>query len=78
VMCLDGTGLDTQWGQIVVVFNATSSIAVETVPALALLPLRLHPELTASADPLLRSASLSNGVFTVPPHSVPVFVAALP
>ncbi|HEY0530890.1 MAG TPA: pullulanase-type alpha-1,6-glucosidase [Actinoplanes sp.] len=78
VMCVDGTGLDTQWGTLVVVFNATSSPAVETVPSLAGLRLRLHPELTASADPLLRTATAAGGVLTVPPHSVPVFVADLP
>jgi hypothetical protein len=78
VMCLDGTGLDTRWGTLVVVFNATSSAAVETVPSLAGLHLRLHPELTASADPLLRTATAADGVLTVPPHSVPVFVADLP
>jgi pullulanase len=78
VMCLDGTGLDTQWGRLVVVFNALEGPTVQTVPSLAGLGLRLHPELTGSADPLLRTASAVDGVLTVPPRSVPVFVADLP
>jgi pullulanase-type alpha-1,6-glucosidase len=77
VMCLDGTGLDPRWGTIVVVFNATESVAVETVPALAGVGLALHPELVASADPLLRTASADAGTLTVPARSVAVFVAAL-
>ena len=78
VMVLDGTGLDTQWGRLVVVFNATESIVVQAVPSLADVPLRLHPELTGSADPLLRTATAVDGLLTVPPRSVPVFVADLP
>jgi hypothetical protein len=61
----------------VVVFNATSSVVVQTVPALAGVALRLHPELVASADPVLRTASASGGELTVPPRSVAVFVADL-
>ena len=78
VMCLDGTGLDTQWGQLVVVFNGTESAVAPSVPALADVPLRLHPELTGSADPLLRTATAAGGVLSVPPRSVPVFVAEHP
>ena len=81
VMTLDGTGLDPQWRRVVVVFNATEEPAAETVPALAGVELRLHPELTASADPLLRTATASTGEggarLSVPPRSVAVFVADL-
>jgi len=81
VMCLDGTGLDAQWGQHVVVFNATEQPTTQRVPALAGVPLHLHPELTASADPLLRTATAQPGDdaahLRVPPRSVAVFVAAL-
>ena len=77
VMCLDGSGLDPQWSTVVVVFNATEDPAVETVPDLAGLHLVLHPELLASADKLLRTASAAGGVLTVPARSVAVFVAAL-
>ncbi|MEV6493047.1 pullulanase-type alpha-1,6-glucosidase, partial [Actinoplanes sp. NPDC051633] len=72
VMCLDGTGLDPQWRQLVVVFNATEATVTEKADAD-----RLHPELAASADPLLRTVSASGGTVTVPPRSVAVFVADL-
>jgi pullulanase len=77
VMCLDATGLDPRWAQVVVVFNATGSAATQTVPALAGLDLRLHPELAASADPVLRTASAepATGTLTVPARSVAVYVA---
>ena len=81
VMSLDGTGLDQQWRHVVVVFNATEQATVQRVPALAGLELRLHPELTASADPILRTATAvtdgSAAVLTVPARSVAVFVADL-
>ena len=78
VMSLDGTGLDPQWSTVVVVFNATPSTTVQTVPALAATDLRLHPDLVASADPLLRTATAAGGELTVPPRSVAVYVADLP
>ena len=81
VMCLDGTGLDTQWRQHVVVFNATGEPTVQRVPALAGVDLRPHPQLTASADPVLRTATATAGdeaaQLSVPPRSVAVFVADL-
>jgi hypothetical protein len=76
VMCLDGTGLDPRWRQLVVVFNATGAAVSETVPEAAA-GLRLHPELAASADPLLRTATADRGRVTVPARSVAVFVAEL-
>jgi pullulanase len=79
VMCLDGTGLDPRWQQVVVVFNAIGSPTAQTVPALAGVDLRLHPDLTASADPLLRTATAdpATGTLSVPPRSVAVYVADL-
>jgi len=79
VMCLDGSGLDPRWRQVVVVFNATESPVAERVPALAEVPLRLHPSLVASADPVLRTALAepAGGTLTVPARSVAVFVADL-
>jgi pullulanase len=77
VMCLDGTGLDPRWRQVVVVFNATEEPTVQTVPDLAGCALHTHPDLTASADPLLRTATAPDGVLSVPPRSVAVFVADL-
>ncbi|HEU4346688.1 MAG TPA: pullulanase-type alpha-1,6-glucosidase, partial [Actinoplanes sp.] len=76
VMCLDGTGLDPQWRQLVVAFNATDAAVSEFV-ADAAEDLRLHPELVASADPLLRTATATHRRLTVPARSVAVFVADL-
>jgi pullulanase len=81
VMCLDGTGLDPRWSTVVVVFNATGSEAAEVVPGLAGVELELHPELTGSADPLVRvataAASPEGARVVVPARSVAVFVAEL-
>jgi pullulanase len=79
-MCLDGTGLDQRWQQVVVVFNATGSTTDQTVAALAGVDLRLHPDLVASADPVLRTATAdrATGTLTVPARSVAVYVADLP
>ncbi|GIF07258.1 pullulanase-type alpha-1,6-glucosidase [Actinoplanes siamensis] len=79
VMCLDGSGLDERWRQIVVVFNATDEPTCQVVPGEG--PLRLHPELTTSADPLLRGASAVTRPdvveLTVPARQAAVFVADL-
>jgi hypothetical protein len=77
VMVLDGTGLDPRWSDVVVVFNATTETTVQHVPELAEVALGLHPELVASADPLLRTAAAEGGTLTVPARSVAVFVADL-
>jgi pullulanase len=74
VMSLDGTGLDPRWRRIVVVFNATESATAQAVPELAGVPLRLHPSLVTSADPVLRTATADAGTLTVPARSVAVFV----
>ena len=76
-MCLDGTGLDPHWRTVVVVFNATPHPAVQTVPELCGVPLRLHPELVVSADPALRGATAdpATGALSVPARSVAVYVA---
>ncbi|WP_203763207.1 pullulanase-type alpha-1,6-glucosidase [Actinoplanes nipponensis] len=75
VMCLDGAGLDERWSTVVVVFNATEHTTVQHVAALAGVELGPHPELVASADPLLRTAAAEAGTLTVPARSVAVFVA---
>jgi pullulanase len=77
VMVLDGTGLDLRWATHVVVFNATAAPTTQVVPGLAEVHLRLHPELVASADPLLRTATAAKGELTVPAGTVAVFVAEL-
>ena len=75
VMSLDGSGRDPRWRRIVVVFNATEAAAAMTVPALAGVPLRLHPALVSSADPVLRNATADRGRLAVPARSVAVFVS---
>jgi hypothetical protein len=77
VMVLDGTGLDPQWRQLVVVFNATDAAVSEAVPGVVADGLHLHPELVASADPVLRTATAAAGRLTVPARSVAVYVADL-
>jgi pullulanase len=77
VMCLDGTGLDQRWSTVVAVFNATETVTTQHVPALAGVQLELHPELVASADPVVRTATAEGGTLTVPARSVVVFVAGL-
>jgi pullulanase len=74
VMSLDGSGLDPRWRRIVVVFNVTEAAAAITVPAHADVPLRLHPALMPSADPVLRTATADRGRLAVPARSVAVFV----
>lgn len=74
VMCLDGTGLDPKWSQLVVVFNATDESTVQAVPGVSE-SLHPHPELARSADPLVRTAKAAAGNLTVPARSVAVFVA---
>jgi pullulanase/glycogen debranching enzyme len=78
-MCLDGTGLDPHWRTVVVVFNAVPETVKQTVPGLAGVELRPHPELAASADPVLRTATADpdTGTLLVPGRSVAVFVADL-
>ncbi|AGL15727.1 pullulanase-type alpha-1,6-glucosidase [Actinoplanes sp. N902-109] len=79
VMCLDGTGLDPRWSTVVTVFNAREDTVAQVVPALAGVPLTLHPELAGSADPVIRTATAdpATGTLTVPPRSVTVFVAVI-
>ncbi|GAA0465366.1 hypothetical protein Ade02nite_47920 [Paractinoplanes deccanensis] len=78
VMCLDGTGLDPRWSTVVVVFNATEETTLSSVPDLAGVDLRLHPELTGSADPILRTATAAGDLLAVPGRTVAVFVAGVP
>jgi pullulanase/glycogen debranching enzyme len=75
VMCLDGTGIDPHRRQVTVVFNATDQHTEQAVPGPGVL--RLHPELVASADPLVRTATAAAGVLSVPARSVAVFTADL-
>jgi pullulanase-type alpha-1,6-glucosidase len=77
VMSLDGGGLDPRWRRVVVVFNATEETTTQHLATLDHFDLRIHPDLTASADPVLRTAAAGSGSLTVPARSVAVFVADL-
>src|SRR3954471_10198375 len=57
-MHLDGVGLDPHWRSVTVVFNAGPDPVWQTVPALIGRHVRLHPVLAASADPVLRTATV--------------------
>jgi hypothetical protein len=59
----------------VVVFNATPTETVQHVDQLSSAELRPHPDLLASVDLSLRTASATAGSLTVPARSVAVFVA---
>ena len=75
-MRLDGRGLDDRWSSVTVVFNATPAAARQTVPALRGTAVTLHPVQRASADPVVRTASVDRrtGTLTVPARTVAVFV----
>ena len=61
---------------LVVVFNAGTTTATQTVPALAGKKVALHPIQRSSADPVTRTASFAaaTGTLTVPARTVSVFV----
>ncbi|MEU4625574.1 pullulanase-type alpha-1,6-glucosidase [Actinoplanes sp. NPDC023801] len=75
-MTIDARGVDGRWKSITVVFNAGTTTATQTVPALAGKKVALHPVQQASADPVTRTASFtaSTGTLTVPARTVSVFV----
>ncbi|MFF5179923.1 pullulanase-type alpha-1,6-glucosidase [Micromonospora sp. NPDC000316] len=75
-MALDASGLGGAWKSVTVVFNGTPKTAKQTVTGLRGADVTLHPVLTTSADPVLRTASFDRaaGTFTVPARSVAVFV----
>jgi pullulanase len=79
VMCLDATGLDSPWSRLAVVFNATGHETTQRVGGLGGAGWQLHPELTGSADPELRTAAVTvDGdvvAMTAPARSVAVYVS---
>ncbi|GAA4926444.1 pullulanase-type alpha-1,6-glucosidase [Actinoplanes utahensis] len=75
-MTIDARGVDRQYKSITVVFNAGTTTATQTVPALAGKKVALHPIQRSSADPVTRTASFAaaTGTLTVPARTVSVFV----
>jgi pullulanase/glycogen debranching enzyme len=71
----DGTSCgDGVYANALVVVNGTSGPITVTVPGLAGHALALHPLQQAGSDPVVKTATASNGVFTVPARTVAVFV----
>jgi len=62
------------FGEIVVVFNATSEEQTVQVVDVKDLPFELHPIQAASNDAVVKSARFDQGTFTVPARTTAVFV----
>jgi pullulanase/glycogen debranching enzyme len=75
-MRIDTTGLDPRWKSITVVFNATPQTQRQAVAELAGARVTLHPEQSASSDPVVKQSAFDapTGTLTVPSRSVAVFV----
>jgi pullulanase-type alpha-1,6-glucosidase len=75
-MRIDTTGLDPRWKSITAVFNATPRGQRQAVAALAGARVTLHPEQSASSDPVVKQSAFDapTGTLTVPSRSVAVFV----
>ncbi|MFE4605653.1 alpha-1,6-glucosidase domain-containing protein [Kitasatospora indigofera] len=72
---LDGRGLDT-YKSVTVIFNATTSSRTQSVAALAGTRQDLHPVQRNGTDPTVKQSTYdpAGGTFTVPAHTVAVFV----
>jgi pullulanase-type alpha-1,6-glucosidase len=67
--------LSDPFGEIFVVFNATSEEQSVQVDELKDLPFTLHPLQAASQDAVVKQAEFDQGSFTVPARTTAVFVA---
>ncbi len=80
MFALDDSGdvqLDENYDKIVVIFNARNEpFTYEPYGELAQYAFTLHPVQAESVDEVVRGASYTNGMFTVPPRTAAVFVAA--
>jgi hypothetical protein len=76
----DEGAVDRGHEHLVVAFNAGVGEVVLSAPALAGLPLALHPVHAASADPVVREAGFApaTGTLTVPARTAAVFWAERP
>ena len=76
-MRLSNSGVDRledPYGEMVVVFNASSEERALKVDELKDLPFELHPIQAASQDAVVKSAKFDQGTFTVPARTTAVFV----
>jgi len=71
---LDGRGLPT-YRSVTVIYNATDAVQAQTVSALAGTRQVLHPVQRTGADPVVKRSTFAAGTFTVPAHTVAVFVS---
>ncbi|QNA77550.1 pullulanase-type alpha-1,6-glucosidase [Streptomyces sp. So13.3] len=72
---LDGRGLDT-YKSVTVLYNATATTQTQTLTNLAGSSQALHPVQNKGADPTVKQSQYNQatGTFTVPAHTVAVFV----
>jgi pullulanase-type alpha-1,6-glucosidase len=66
--------IDDPFGEIFVVFNATSKVQTVQVDELKDLPFALHPLQAAANDATIKQAKFDQGTFTVPARTTAVFV----
>jgi pullulanase-type alpha-1,6-glucosidase len=71
-----GADLDPRSEGLVVVFNASSTTATQTVPGAAGARYDLHPVQASGSDPVVRTSRFDSatGTFTIPARTVAVFV----
>ena len=71
-----GPNVDPALKGVVVVFNAADEATTQTIPGTAGHSYAVHPEQASGADPIVKTAAhdASTGAFTVPAHTVTVFL----
>jgi pullulanase/glycogen debranching enzyme len=72
-----GDDLDPNYFMVMVIFNGSPETQVVTIQELGGLAWDLHPVLTNSVDPVVRTADEADGQFTVPAFTTAVFVVGL-
>jgi len=71
-----GPNVDPALKGVVVVFNASDEATNQTIPGTAGHSYAVHPVQASGADPIVKTAGheASTGAFTVPAHTVAVFL----
>ena len=74
-MRIDTTGLEQRWKAIIVIFNATSKIQIQSISLPAGAQVALHPVQANSLDPIVRQSAFNaaDRTITVPARTVTVF-----
>jgi len=75
IMRIDTTGLEQRWKAIIVIFNATSKIQIQSISLPAGAQVALHPVQANSLDPIVRQSAFNaaHRTITVPARTVTVF-----